>query len=268
MKVILKESQIKLINEAFQNNFSFEMLSSIGINVGIEEGNKMRYEYCIKYLGEPVGEGSSRVVFTLSDNYVLKLAYKNPYCFGVGDGAGEEQNKREYRIYKETETPLLAKILYCDKNYFFMVCENVVPAEEVDFEKILGIPFSRTWVQNSQKEPRSDGKKGDTTIGFNKYFDNIKGHEEEYQGETLYDILSYIEYSYAMDEPGYDEEIEEIISNSEWLMDLVEFVSWTGTTDFCSVENFGIVNRDGKPAIVLIDTGLDLETWNNNYDYV
>ena len=270
MKVVLNENQLLPIREAFQNSFSFETLSSIGLNVDIEDGNRMRYEYCVKHLGEPIGKGSSRVVFTLSDNYVLKLAFNNPNAPGVGEIAGIEQNKREYNVYKELDSPLLAKILYCDKNYFFIVCENVIPAEETDFEKYLGIPFSRTWKQNSQKEPVYDAesgefKNGDTTVGFNKYFDNIKREGELYGGETVYDILNYIDANYVLDEPMYDENIEEEINNSKWLTDLVDFVDATGTSDFCNIENYGIVNRDGKPMIVLLDTGLDLDVWEDIY---
>ena len=86
-----------------------------------------------------------------------------------------------------------------------------------------------------------------------------------YGGETVYDILNYIDANYVLDEPMYDENIEEEINNSKWLTDLVDFVDATGTSDFCNIENYGIVNRDGKPMIVLLDTGLDLDVWEDIY---
>lgn len=268
MKIVLHENQLLPIREAFQNSFSFETLSSIGLNASIENGNKMRYDYCIKHLGNPVGEGTSRAVFTLSDNYVLKLAFTNPSAIMTSMAAGIEQNKREYNTYKEINSPLLPKIIYCDRNYFYIVCESVIPAEEIDFEKFLGIPFSRKWKQKSIKEPIYDKetgkiKKGDKTIGFNKYFNNLKNYNETYLGETVYDILNYIDTNYIQDEPIYDRNIENTIRNSEWLTELVSFIKTTGTSDFCDVENFGIVNRDGKPMIVLLDTGLDLDVWED-----
>jgi hypothetical protein len=268
MKVTLNENQLLPIREAFQDSFSFETLSSIGLNTNIRKGNNMRYDYCVKHLGEPVGEGSSRAVFTLSDSHVLKLAFNNPYAMRASDMAGIEQNKREYNLYKEIDSPLLPKILYCDKNYFYMVCESVVPAEEIDFEKFLGIPFYRVWKQASIKEPAYDIvagkiKNGDKTVGFDKYFDNLKNNIEVYNDETVYDILNYIDANYVNDEPMYDENIEEIIRNSKWLTDLVDFVESTGTSDFCNLENFGIVNRDGNPMIVILDTGLDLDIWED-----
>lgn len=268
MKVVIKEHQLLPIHEAYQNSFSFGVLSKICSLHNLKGDNDVRYEYCVKHLGEPVSEGSSRAVFNLSDNYILKLAFNNPYMsYSVSVGAGQAQNKIEFETYKklpEDFSSLVARILYCDKNYNFMVCENVVPAEEIDFEKILGIPFTNVWRQNSFKTAENDNE-GDETIGYNKYFDNIKGEWEEYNGPSVYDILCYIETNYVLEEYSYDEEIEEIIRNSEWFTKLVDFVEFTQTSDFTSVENFGIVNRNGKTTLVLLDYGMNMDMWEKYY---
>ena len=110
MKISIKENQLLKLREGFQNSFSFETLSSIGGSGNIEEDNNARYEYCVKHLGEPVGEGSSRVVFTLTDGHILKLARRSPYSAAyMIDGVGEEQNKQEYEVYKGMDTPILPK---------------------------------------------------------------------------------------------------------------------------------------------------------------
>ena len=268
MKVVINEHQLLPIYEAYQNNFSFETLSKICSVNNLRGDNDVRYEYCVKHLGEPVSEGSSRVVFSLSDNYILKLAFNNPYMtYSVSVGAGQAQNKIEFETYKKLPddlSSLVARILYCDKNYNFMVCENVVPAENVDFEKILGIPFTNIWRQNTSKTSENDNV-SDETIGYNKYFDNLKGEYEEYEGPSVYDILCYIETNYVLEEYSYDEEIEEIIRNSEWFTKLVDFVEFTQTSDFTSVENFGIVNRNGKPTLVLLDYGMNMDMWEKYY---
>jgi len=249
MKVKLKEEQLKLLGEGYQNSFSFEELSSIG-------NEKMRYEYCVKHLGNPIGEGSSRVVFTLTDNHVLKLAFKNQYFSNLANGVGEKQNEQEFSLYNEFNTPILPKVLYCDKNYHYIVCENVLPAEPEDFEKILGIPFYHWYKQNST---------GNETIGFNKYFKNIKKENELYNEVSVLDVLEYLESNYAVDEPMYDEKIEYLIHSTTWFKELEEFVSESGISDYSDIENFGMVNRNGKEMIVLLDTGLNLNTWYKYY---
>lgn len=68
MKVIfINESQKKRLFEAYDGEFSFSELDRLNLN-GM-------YDYCLKHLGEPCGSGSSRLVFMLSDNIVLKLAF-------------------------------------------------------------------------------------------------------------------------------------------------------------------------------------------------
>ena len=267
MKVKLKEEQLLPIREAYQNSFSFEELSSIGGSGEIEYDNFLRYEYCVKHLGNPVGEGSSRVVFTLTDGYVLKLAIRNNNTdCNIGEGIGEEQNRQEYELYKENDSPILPKILYCDKHYYFLVCESVLPAKKEDFEKILGIPFTIFYGQNSKKvtDPNSPNQ-GDETIGFNKYFDGSKENVKYAEGPTIMDILEYFESNYVDEAEYYDEDYEEVIKSCEWLQELEEFIMNTGITDFTSLGNFGVVNRDGKEQIVILDTGLNLETWGNYY---
>ena len=267
MKISIKENQLLKLREGFQNSFSFETLSSIGGSGNIEEDNNARYEYCVKHLGEPVGEGSSRVVFTLTDGHILKLARKNSCTVAyITDGVGEEQNKQEYEIYKEMNTPILPKILYCDRNYYYMVCESVLPAKKEDFEKILGIPFNLFYAQNSEKvTDENSPNKGDVTIGFNKYFDGSKEGVKYAEGVTIMDVLEYFEANYVDESEYYDEEIENVIKSCEWLQELEEFIMNSDVTDFASLGNFGIVNRDGNPYIVLLDTGLNLDIWENGY---
>lgn len=72
MKIFINEKQEKILHkyflkEAMSESFSFEELKAI-------KSFKGRYEYCLKTLGPTQGRGSSRVVFQLSDERVLKLA--------------------------------------------------------------------------------------------------------------------------------------------------------------------------------------------------
>jgi len=67
------------------------------------------------------------------------------------------------------------------------------------------------------------------------------------------------------DEGYYDEVYEDIINSSEWLSQFRDFVMYTGMSDLCQVGNFGMVNRNGKPTLVILDSGLNLDIWDKYY---
>ena len=64
---IVSENQIKQINEAMNDTFSYEELGNI-------RTFSKRVAYCKQHLGNPIGNGSSRMVFQIDDEKVLKLA--------------------------------------------------------------------------------------------------------------------------------------------------------------------------------------------------
>ena len=89
MKIInINESQKKRLFEAYDGKFSFAELDKQGDLCNMDF-------YCYKHLGNSFAEGSSRVVYMLSDNFVLKLAYNK---------AGIEQNKLEFERYEKTKS--------------------------------------------------------------------------------------------------------------------------------------------------------------------
>ena len=262
MKFIkINESQRKRLFEAYQEGFSFEDLTMIGDSAFADEDNvTAQMAYCTKWLGRPDSKGSSRAVFTLNDNMVLKLAY------GEWHNAGIAQNKQEYEVFQQVDSPLLTRIFYHDKNFSYIVSESVLPCYKEDFEKILGIPFYHAYVQNSTQTLDTFSKnKSDKEIGFNKYFDNLKKPFESSE-LSMTDIFMYIECNYVLDEPYNSIKVENAINNSQWLKDFVKLVIDTHMSDFCQIENFGIVNRDGNPTIVVLDSGLNLDVWEKNYN--
>lgn len=263
MKLIkINESQEKRLFEAYKEGFSFDELTTIADSAFADEDNSVpQMAYCRKWLGEPTFMGSSRCVFTLSDNVVLKLAYGGMYKAGI------DQNRMEYELYEKTKSPLIAKIYDCDKNFTYLVCESVIPAEPVDFEKIVGIPFYRAYQQNSVKNKSFYSyHDGDTTVGYNKYFGKgIKSPGQEVEGYCLSEIMAYIESNDVLHEDCFSLEIEKMIINNKWLKAFRELIRQTGVGDFCKVNNFGIVNRDGKPNIVILDAGLTLGVWMKHY---
>jgi hypothetical protein len=263
MKVIkINESQQKRLFEAYREGFSFDELTAIADSAFADEDNSVpQMAYCRKWLGQPSFMGSSRAVFTLSDNIVLKLAYGSKYFAGI------DQNQMEYELFERTKSPLLARVYDCDKNFTYLVCESVVPAESEDFEKIVGIPFQMTYRQNSIKSEDPDSNHGgDKTVGYNKYFgNNIKSPYEWTENHCLYDIFCYIEANDVLHENCFDIRYEREILNNKWLKNFRELIKEIKVGDFCKVNNFGIVNRDGKPNIVLLDVGLTIGVWMKHY---
>lgn len=261
MKIVkINESQHRRLFEAYNEGFSFEKLSTLGDSV-LVKGTKgiSQMHYCTKWLGKPFSRGSSRAVYTLSDNMVLKLAYGTMYYAGI------DQNRTECELYEEIDSPLITKIFYHDKNFTYLVSESVIPCTEEDFENIFGIPFYHTYFQHTEKErDNTSPNHGDLEVGYDKYFNNIKKFRE-CSNISVCDILEYIESNYIVDNQYYDRILEQVINGSKWFTDFVDLVKKTKMSDFCQLENFGMVNRNGKPMIVVLDSGLNLNVWEKNY---
>lgn len=254
MKIInINESQKKRLFEAYDGKFSFDELDKQG-------DLSCMYNYCVNHLGAPFAKGSSRIVFMLSDNFVLKLAYD--YV-----SAGIEQNKVEFERYENSKSKLLPIIYDHSDNFEYIVCENVIPADNADFEKILGMSIWGRWGQHTikQKNPFSRNG-GDMEVGYDKYFDNLKDYgEADFSNNYVLNLIAYIVQHYADGTCPYNEEMEQKIRNNEWFSELLDLVRKTHLCDITSTENFGIVNRNGIPMIVVIDSGLSNDVYNKYY---
>ena len=98
-----------------------------------------RKAYCDAKLKRRLGAGSSRIVYQIDDNKVLKLA---------ANEKGQSQNQQEYDLYtdgliagKETQK-LLAKIFSADEEEFnWIEMELVERVTSDDFKNKLGVPF-------------------------------------------------------------------------------------------------------------------------------
>lgn len=136
-----------LIHEAMEAGFSVQDLNNALTNdiQGVKDSSDYKdkinhffengYKYCVKMLGEPIGKGSARFVFQIDDTRVLKLATNMK---------GVAQNKSEVMVYQQAPNKTFMPIVYNDsdmENYFYVISEYVLPAEEKDFEKVLGVPF-------------------------------------------------------------------------------------------------------------------------------
>ena len=77
--------------------------------------------------------------------------------------------------------------------------------------------------------------------------------------------LSYLNNKYVRFDTSYDPNIEEVIKNNSWLTELRNLVQKTHISDLGQIDNFGIVNRNGKPMIVILDTGFNFDVLLKHY---
>lgn len=116
------------LNEAISDEFSFETLKSL-------PSFNQRLTYCKEHLGPNIGQGSSRIVFQLTDEICLKLA-KNEK--GIAQNELEFRNSEDYyidnlfpKVFDESDS----------ENYLFLVSEYVLPAKKSDFKIVENVSF-------------------------------------------------------------------------------------------------------------------------------
>ena len=118
------------INEAMMEGFSFEKLTELCHEYKEDYSNAKAYSYCLKYMGEEIGRGSSRIVFQIDDYQCLKMGY---------NVKGIDQNRVEYETTKKINSPLFPYVFFVAPNYEWIVAECVLPADVDDFKQCLGI---------------------------------------------------------------------------------------------------------------------------------
>jgi len=123
--VLTEEQQSRILNEATDGKFSTDELESIRTYAG-------KVRYCKEHLGQPIGNGSSRMVFQIDDERCLKLA-KNE--------KGTAQNRVESEGWKQ-RYDIFPRIFSADyDNDMWIECEYVLPAKRSDFKACLGVTF-------------------------------------------------------------------------------------------------------------------------------
>lgn len=208
----------KMISEAMMDSFSFDELKKM-------KNFKSRKEYCDKYLGFNVGKGSSRLVYQIDDNKVLKLAW---------NGKGIAQNQEEYLFSQDNFvdiTPNVFEDMSDVENYFFITSEYVLPAKNKDFQHVFGITF-----EDFKKLLRTVASWYDSkSFRFN---DKLSDEEVASLEEKNDNIKEYVDY----------------VSNYQPILG-----------DMLRIANYGLIKRDGQEMIVLLDSGLSEDIFNTYY---
>lgn len=239
-----------ILYEFMQQGFSFEFFKGIG-------NSSDRYDYCRKYLGEPIGQGSSRITFEIDDAQVLKLAYGHLY------NAGVEQNKVEWEINKKVKSPLLTKILYHDDDFSWIISERVLPCTDLDFNRILGLSYFPYSSEDFEDEAYEFGHQN--LLGYRDYRINPinKGDKTICYAQ----VRSVLSKMLKGEEVSQDYPIEhEIITTHPWFKELYRLCSdYNLELGDISRDNCGITLRNGKPYIVILDSGYNSKIGEKYY---
>ena len=191
---------------------------------------KKRLEYCKQMLGFPIGNGSSRIIFQLDDETCLKLA-KNK--------KGIVQNMEEISICRDNIISYVPKVYNGtdEKNGLWIITQYVLPAKIEDFKEVLDVDFKDISKFASSLDT-SFSRRSDNSV---KMADNA---------------IHYIYNKYE----NNDDAIELLNDIHELKADYNQIVA-----DLSRIENWGMARENGQTFLVMLDTGLSEEIFNQFY---
>ena len=221
-KVIISEEQYKKIVQemAYPSTFNMDEFKSLTTFAA-------RIRYCETRL-QRLSSGSSRIVYKIDDEKVLKLA-KNK--------KGIAQNQVEGGDYYKNSIGCFAEIYDVDDDFLWIEMQLARKAKLSDFKHLTGYDFDVMcqWIYNCRSRYSRGG------YGYNKSYDNIFNSEKFEEGLENYSIFA---------------DIQEYLCNYqlESIGDLVRLNSW------------GVVNDEyGQEKLVIIDSGLDDNVMSTYY---
>ena len=191
---------------------------------------KKRLEYCKQMLGFPIGNGSSRIIFQLDDETCLKLA-KNK--------KGISQNMEEISICRDGIISYVPKVYNGtdEENGLWIITQYVLPAKIEDFKEVLDVDF---------KDISKFASSLDTS--FSRKSDNSVKMADK--------AIHYIYDKYE----NNDDAIELLNDIHELKADYNQIVA-----DLSRIENWGMTRENGQTFLVMLDTGLSEEIFNQFY---
>jgi hypothetical protein len=216
INAIITERQLRLVNEAMTSSFDYDELNNIKTFSG-------RLKYCKQTIGNPIGRGSSRIVFQMTDYQVLKLAINQK---------GVAQNEYEGRDdWYKAQYSIFPKVYAHAEDYSWLLSEYVISAKSNDFKQCIGMTFeewcSIVFAIGSMLRPSRYSQSSRSTVG--KVIDFIRNNKF---ANEFYDYVN-----------SYD----------------------LPTADFTRIANYGLSQRNGKPCIVILDSGLNYEIYDKYY---
>lgn len=237
--IIITESQRKQLLEAIGGNMRSDFFQELNTYASVEDYGDC-FKLCRQYLGNVIGRGSSRAVFQLDDEKVLKLAMSEQ---------GIAQNKAEIDAYKQTTKfkDIFPQIFSVGYNNAYYISEYVLPLSMLDDS-----PQGDNYMVDDIYECL--GIKGDL-------FDELMNYIEVH---THFGKLSYNEIKKAQFENTGMSVYDFIDTNMKKNANFKQLMNYLLENPCLAGESFqspniGMAKRNGKPWIVILDNG-----WNGN----
>jgi hypothetical protein len=156
------------LSEDYPVGFDLEQFKNI-------QSYAKKLRYAEQYLGKPIGRGSSRVVYRIDNEKVLKLA-KNK--------KGIAQNNAETKWHNESYyEEILAQVIDFDNDDSLWVeMEMAYRVKESDFKRLWGINFKDLWgyLKNKYYQNRGQGNVVHVEDSVEEQLDN-----NEYVGQLV-----------------------------------------------------------------------------------
>jgi mRNA-degrading endonuclease RelE of RelBE toxin-antitoxin system len=215
---LIKEEYNNILDEDYPSSFDMDYFKKI------TSFNK-RIEYCEEQL-QRISSGSSRIVYKIDDEKVLKLARNKK---GLAQNEVEISQGNDYYL---EQSGILAKVFDSDENDLWVEMEFAEKMKVSDFKRIIGIDFIffGEFIENyyiSLDQRRSRNKI------IKNYSDEI--NDMMWENEFVSGILDYI--------GNYDVVVG----------------------DLKKLSTYGIVKRNSEDTVVIIDFGLTGDVYDNYY---
>lgn len=239
--IIITEQQA----DSLQDIFNDPLLDKVGQTFSVNTLKTMYWQnaselmlYCDYCNLLCLGEGANRKVYQIDDQHVLKV---EKYL------SNNSQNAREVDIFRhcnQEEKNFLPQIYDWDKNHtqpLWIISEQVLTATYADFPKLLGFDFGSYTSSADITQMKQD---------METY--------SKYPGKTInsfsINLMDFLESYGDNDLSLYQSEI----ANNKWLQNLKKILD-NGVVNYWEleiIENWGIVHRNGKTQLVILDIGI------------
>lgn len=221
-KIYITEKQFKaILNEmAYPVNFSMEQMMKLPSYVA-------RVRYCQERL-KKIGAGSSRIVFAVDDEKVLKVA-KNK--------KGIAQNQEESQGWLQNYYDCFAKVYEASDDGIFLEMQAARRAKPSDFKRITGYNFDI----------------------FCDYVDYV---------HSWYSRYPYGRYHGRYEQLFQSEQFENDLENYNIFYYIKSYLCDTqleAIGDIKRISSWGVVKEGGEEKLVMIDFGLSDDVMNNYY---
>lgn len=219
MKIIITESQYNLIKtemgEDYPSSWNIEVFKNL-------KSFAKRVSYCNQHL-QRISSGSSRIVYKIDDEKVLKLAKNRK---------GLAQNEQEISVGNDYYLDdLVATVFESDPQNLWVEMELARKVTPKIFADIVNVNFDEYCQALRYYHREVTGNRGP----ISRYDMKPENMDELWENEFVSRMLDYIG-NYA-----------------------------PPVGDLCAPSTYGVVKRNGKEQIVMVDFGLNQEVYDSHY---